>query len=528
MLTRFMNLGNIISPLVLLTFLMTTIGWSWPAEAQESMSSKPARVLFVPIQRSQDVPEGVPARVEEYLKALIEINPKVKLISMGPEMTVEAPEPASQPEPPPPPKVEPVKSYPEIEKAMKLAAQGKDAIQAKRYEKGLQLLIQARDLFIKRLAELEDFEQFLDTVLWIAIGFIEGGYTEEGSDALNGYVVMRPDAVFDNFSKGFLKTLDAAKARLKKVGTLIVTATPPDASIYVDGRLVGQGSANLEGLAKGRHFVRVVADGHAAQGKLINVGDKETNVTIALKSLTPASIAKPKGPAKPSDEGDKPLTWYARTGEYFGRFPKTAKTAAEKQMADYVLFSYMARSEASFLLGLFIFNASTQELAWVEPAVIDTDLGNLQIALLDLESRLSAALLSYPKDRIVKTKPSIYTISVARAVQTPAPVTAPTAPVVVKADVVEPAPKPVTPASEKVTTAAVPAQVPTGEFDEIPEDFPMETIAPVPQRETSEPWYKKWWVWTIAGVVVAGAATATAVMVTRGGGGERFTGSATW
>jgi hypothetical protein len=29
------------------------------------------------------------------------------------------------------------------------------------------------------------------------------------------------------------------------------------------------------------------------------------------------------------------------------------------------------------------------------------------------------------------------------------------------------------------------------------------------------PWYRRWWVWTLAGVAVAGAATTTAVLVTR-------------
>jgi hypothetical protein len=34
-----------------------------------------------------------------------------------------------------------------------------------------------------------------------------------------------------------------------------------------------------------------------------------------------------------------------------------------------------------------------------------------------------------------------------------------------------------------------------------------------------EPWYKRWWIWTIAGAVVAGAATTTAVLVTRANSG---------
>ncbi len=34
-----------------------------------------------------------------------------------------------------------------------------------------------------------------------------------------------------------------------------------------------------------------------------------------------------------------------------------------------------------------------------------------------------------------------------------------------------------------------------------------------------DPWYKRWWVWTIAGTVVAGAAATTAVLATRSSSG---------
>jgi hypothetical protein len=292
----------------------------------------------------------------------------------------------------------------------------------------------------------------------------------------------------------------------------------------------------------------VVADGHSTQGRFVTTGDKELAVAFALKSTTPAAVAaKPEKKAHATaEDGDKTLTWYARTGDYLGRFQKVARTAAEKQMADYVLLAYMGRSEASFLLGLFLFDAKTGELAWIEPAVIDTDLGNLQIALLDLESRFSAAITMFPKDRLVKAKPSIYMLVAAKPKPAPVP-----APVVVAAPVPAPAPAPApVPAPVAVAPAPAPAAAPapapapapavalpvrtaspapTGGFDEIPEDFPMEGTAPVSSSHTTEPWYKKWWIWTIAGAVVAGAVVTTAVMVTRsGGGGDTFGGVASW
>jgi hypothetical protein len=47
-----------------------------------------------------------------------------------------------------------------------------------------------------------------------------------------------------------------------------------------------------------------------------------------------------------------------------------------------------------------------------------------------------------------------------------------------------------------------------------------EKLATLPNRPGSVPWYRRWWIWTIAGAVVAGAVTA--VVVTQTGGSDRL------
>ena len=160
--------------------------------------------------------------------------------------------------------------------------------------------------------------------------------------------------------------------------------------------------------------------------------------------------------------------------------------------------------------------------------------GNLQIALLDLESRVAGALAQFPDDRIVKSKPPIYTLVAARPKPAPVPVVVvapPPAPVPapMPVAVVAPAPTPVrAPVVALPPPAPAPAPMARGGFDEIPADFPMETGGGTATAE-HDPWYKKWWIWTIAGVVVAGAVTTTAVMLTRGGSsGDTFSGKASW
>ena len=36
-----------------------------------------------------------------------------------------------------------------------------------------------------------------------------------------------------------------------------------------------------------------------------------------------------------------------------------------------------------------------------------------------------------------------------------------------------------------------------------------------PKRAVATPWYRRWWVWTLAGVVVVGATVTTTVLLTR-------------
>ena len=213
-------------------------------------------MLFVPIQRGEDVPEGVPGRIEEYLRALIEIDPKIKLSAANRE-DVDGPASAMAPVPAPAPEMAsaaapapeapaPAKPSPEIDRAAKSLTQGREAVLQKKYEKGLPLLMQARDLFAKHLAEIEDFDQYVDSQVWIASGLFEGGYAEEAADAIGKVLAVRPELVVDKegFSKKFAATVDKARAKNKAGGVLTVKVTPEDATVYVDGRPVPGGVAS--------------------------------------------------------------------------------------------------------------------------------------------------------------------------------------------------------------------------------------------------------------------------------------------
>lgn len=542
-----------ITPLVILCFgisLCFSNGYS-----QEGLpgSGKRSTVLFIPIQRGPDVPEGVPGRVEEYFKALMEIDPKIKLISLGVEDLPPEPveiEPVtitdiqSTPTPQPTVSVQP-QTHPDLEKAKKLAESGIDAVKQRRYDKGLGLLLQAKNLLAKHLDKLEDFGLFVDVHLYIAVGFYEGGYLEEAPDAINKLVAIKPDISPDRSvaSKKFLDALESAKIKNRVGGPISIVVSPENATVYVDGRVMGTGSQSTGEIAKGTHYIKVTAEGMQTQVRSVtNSGPgKTTTVTIALKPLgTPVASPQPVkkvSTSAPKDTKPKPLTWYVKTGDFGPLFVRDAKAVADKLLADYILMAYLARSEKTLHFAIFIFDVKSGDTVGIEPSIIDTDLGNLQIALLDLESRVSNAITMFPRDRIVKGKPAVYSITPKKPTQPPAMVTAspPPQPQVTETPSsssqppVQPIPS--SPPPTQVITYAPPVapalpvrpSVPVGGFDEIPPDFPMETM-PI---ETAKPWYKKWWIWTLTGAVIASAAIGTTLMVMKKGGGtSTFSGTA--
>jgi hypothetical protein len=572
MLVRMKRKGGVVALPVLVAFGLSVTGVPSLAVAQAA-PTRTAKVLFVPVQRADAVPEGVPSRVEEYFKALIEIEPRIKLVALPAEFS---PAPTLSAAPVEEPKVEaapalaPLPPHPDLEKAAKMADQGREAAKAGKWEKALTTLIGARDLYAKRLNDLEDFDRYTDVLAWIAASFLNGGYAEEGNDALAQLLAVRPTLAADagEFGAKFVDAVENGKKRLKEGSALIVVAEPVEAAIYVDGRLVGSGTQTVSGLPAGKHYVRVVAESCFPQATtLATRGGAPAKTSVALKSRVPkTAAAKKAAPAPAAPAKTRRLAEYARAGDFTDPgFAKAAKEAADKTLADYVLVSYLGRGEGAFQLGLFLVDVRNGGTAAVDPAFIDTDLGNLQIALLDLESRLAKAVDTFPRDRLVKARPAIYDLKGTRpaptptpvAVAAPAPAPAPVAPAApapqpkpqpVAQPVAQPAPAPQPKPAPAPAPTYAPAPVPTyaaapapsypaalppahaaaaqGGFDDVPSDFPMEELAPAPAKK---PVYKQWWLWTVVGVVVAGGAVAAGVLL--GGQGDKSTrvsGQAQW
>lgn len=494
----------ILGALVFSLVPQTVNGQQSPAAAAAAAGKR--ALLYVPLQRSEHVSESVPPRVEEYLRALVEIDPTIRLVALPEEEVSKGPE---QPSPVPSAGPEPVRENPVLVKARNLAESGKAAVQKQRFESGLLQLMNAEKLYRGQLAELEDFDQYVDVLVWIAAGLVLGGFREEAGSALRNLVTVRPDIVLPpgEFDARFIQAVEGAKGRLARGGVLAVQVNDESASVYVDGRLLGQGNQTVSNLVQGRHFVRVTLPGTRPQGRFVTVGKAATTTAFQFRPVKPKEVAKP--PARP-------LTEYARTGDYDAAFLQDAREATAKAKCDYAVLGYVARSDTAYHIGLFLFDAKTSRLAAIEPAVVDMDLTNLQIALLELESRLAKAVERFPEDRVVRTRPPIYAIApTQRPVAVPAPATVPV-PVATPSPAATPAPTTVSPPAVASQPPPV-TTVPSGGFEDIPPDFPMEAL---PGREPAKRWYERWWVWTaIGGAAAVALGVGLGVGLGKGGGG---------
>ncbi len=530
MLVRLLKGRGTIVPVALLSFLGSTVGM--PAIAGAQSRGAKSSMLMVPVQRGPGVPEMVQAKSQEMLAALLGIEPGIKLTVA----TVEAEaEPVLAPVVSAPVQADvtalaPLPDHPDIEKAQKAATSGRGQAISGRYEGALTSLLRAKSLFEKRMSGLADFDQYIEVLAWIAASFVNGGFSEEAGPAALELLTVAPSYMPDANVLGAraASAIESAKSRIKTGATVTVTAEPADADIWLDGRLLGKGTQTVSDLPRGKHFVRVASPTTIPTARRIDNRRSEVSVKLTAKlraGVAPTAVVKAAPVVAP---GTRTLAWYARNGEFQDPgFAALARDDARRNMTDFVLLGYVGRAGSAYHLGLFLFNAGTGKLAAMDPATIDTELANLQVALLDQESRLARAVAEFPEDRVVRGKTELYTRTALRA---PVPPPAP-APVLAAAPTPALAPY-MAPVATTKSVPSAPVVMPTrqaapvGGFGEIPEDFPMD-ILDTPAKK--KPLYKQWWLWTAVGAVVVGGAVAAGVLLTKDDGGPSdVKGQATW
>lgn len=501
------------------------------------------RVLVMPMERHQGVSALVPNKVDEYFRTILQMNQKVVLVpptELGKQEA--APKPKAQ------------ETDPTLVKADKELWKAKDLAEKGRWKKANKSFQKAMKLYEKRFDVLVDFDKYVDAALGVSLSYFGMGYDDNGEDALARVVQLRPTTVLDK--RKVPKEAMQALQRLNMLyarplgGEVRVTSIPEGADVFVDGISQGLTPITLPRMLAGKHVVRVVKAGHKPWAKVVTASEK--NATLDAR-LQPDASAVAQVSAKPTASGMASLKEAGRTGNFQPALAY-AKTLAEGNGLDAILWTYMRQTPEEYDLAVFMYDPTVGHVAEIEWLKLDPELSTMQVRLLELEERLLQSLAVFPRSRIVKARSKIYEEPPAPAVAVlpPQPVVvqpapgpgkpAPTVavapkprPTVVPPTGTKPRPTVVAPPGTKPTPAVVaapgtpPSVVRNPNVDDgtgglgayggetgasgTPEPWVQETAS-----DDSE-WYEQWWVWVIATGVVAGATTA-AILVTDDGGQE--------
>jgi hypothetical protein len=519
------------------------------AQSSSPRAGERITVLFLPIQTSYWVSENIAKRLEEYFQAILDINTSIKLIEYVEKQKEPEPEKPKEEPPPAPPPEQKVKMKPELEKANQSLWEGKEALEKKDLIKASKLFQESRKLYMKNLPDLEDFEMYIDSCLQLAISFFMGGYNEDGYDALDHVLQLRPGLSIDrkNVPPALVNALDRllAKAEKRQLGDIVIEVSEADATLFMDGILIGTGSQTIKDPPKGRHFLRVRKDGFKPFTQFFTSPGKGSVVNIKAKLVPEVKISEEKKEVKKvAPKSGVSILEYVMKGDFDTAFIEKATEVAKEYNTGYITFGYCTKAEGNYHFQIFLFKAQSGQIISMDTIVMDQELSNLQVALLDLESKVVDAIKKFPANRLVKGKPAIYSLAPPPP-KTAKPVPPPPPPVVTKPPVPAPQPQqpqqpqppppvvlkpqPAPPAPsllpEKEAQPAVSEKPRTGQvtfsFEEVPEDFPIIKDEGV--------WYKKWWVWTIVGsVLVSGGVTAIVLMSKGGGSSSKFSTVVEW
>jgi len=392
-----------VSVLTVGIFFWTTVLMTFPAvtEAQPRPGDNRMRVYRFDTVHGPDVADMMALRIEEFYKAILEVNSQVHLLMEEDLIIGIAPE------------AKPEQSNPNLEKADELLWQGKEKVERGKHRKAVSLLEKAIKLYKQEYIDLVDYDKMVDAYLQLAIAQYKQGYKDNSRETMDSLIVLRPDTRVDPriFDSEFIEMLEGARQRAqsKTTGQVYVTSEPMGADVFIDGIPVGKAPSTLSGVLRGKHYLQVKSDGMKTFGKVVDVSGSTSLVTVTANLAFDGDqeMAEIDGEYVPPDT----LIPYKDTGDFGANFKRAARYFCSKAYVNYLLYSYIAKGEDGFDLHLFLYDAQRGEIAELGPVSIKEDLSDLQIKLLETEQVFVRGLSAFPMDRIIQDPPpAVYRI----------------------------------------------------------------------------------------------------------------------
>lgn len=508
-----------LAPPVLGMFLYATLAATWPTvvTAQQPRNDTRIRLYVLPLAKSPDVSRIISVKIEEFFSAILSVSDKIKvlreddLIIRTEGVAVAGP-----------------KDNPNLEQADKLVWQGKEELDKKLFKEAVQTFRSAIELYQANFAQLVDYDKLVDAHLNMAVAYFGAGYDDNGADALQQVVSLRPTVTIDRkvHTPAFIESLERVQKKFSnyKPGSTTITATPAGAKVFVDGILRGPAPVTVKDLQKGEHYVQIRQDGFETYAEQIRapLGSDTVKLDAKLQAAS-ASAASAQG-VEGEFVSPEPLVPYAESGAFGDNFKRAAQRFTQKANVDFLLYQYLSSAEDGYLLNLFLYDKSKGDIAALQPIKFDRELTNLQVNLLESEQALVRGMAAFPMSRVVTDPPpAVYREGQQKAIAAQTQQVVPTDPINPRPTVVPP-----------VVTQPSNVRNILGDYPLADSANPTNGpgIISGPTTTSSDQWYEQWWVWTLIGVGVAGAgvgaaAAAGAFSPSSSAGPTTFTGTVT-
>lgn len=478
------------------------------AEADAQEANK-AVLGLIPFARKNGAGAVAAARLEEYLRQMLEAGGAVKVIPAKVLASGKATEadlglatPAAETATP---------AQKSLDKADKLAITARDMLaEGSDLADALTLLENAAKRYEDNFVELVDFTKLVDVYAMAAQASLALGNEKASRAWLSKALTIQMTFVVDGrkANKDLARILTELRTQLepKATGELSVEATPADAEIYVDGVRAGSGAATVQQLLPGTHYVQIRKEGAPPWGQAVVLKGKPVKVTGRV--VMPVAAEDQIAITVTAEDARQ----FAETGAFHERlFKNTGALFAKQVRASHLLYGAVSRSSKSIDLYLYLFNAKLKKTCALDPVSYNLNLTNLQMQTLDAEGAVRAALSGNCKE--VTSLPALFEVA-------PAPVE-PEAP---RPEIV-PTPEEPKPEPRRESVVVKPAE-PVREEPRRPEpvrDEPRRDstdpyaglLEPEPEARDTTPMYKKWWFWTGVGLIAAAGAGAGVWALTR-------------
>jgi hypothetical protein len=434
--------------------------------------------------------------------------------------------------------------------AEKYVERAREAMDDGDFGKATKMLERASKLLEENGDAVPDLRMLAEIYLQAGVAFFRDGMEDEGDDMLNRAVHLDPERSLDgaDYPPIFIKVFDRARYNvLRRPRGRVEVKAQPGASVLFDGRNLGKAPLVLTDVLPGEHWVRVERPGEAVQVKKVRVGGGKTlEVEFAGASAE-----------APAPEASAGVLGAIASNKVAPEDADALAKAGKKAGADFVMFGGIYKTDTAYQIRTAYVAVTTGKVGRITDIAFDLDMLSAEIEVFklvdDAKNQAQAGALARPEDespfvlapklrapRAGRTiaRPGEPETKLSTVAAAPPPIQQPES-VYAEGAGTEPA------AGGVVATAGgdggrrpatkAPSLVPKDEVGSAPVSEgapppPLTSVgAVIPKDEkTDDDEGSLWWVWVIAGVAVAGAATAGGILLANGGSSDQGSLTISW